>query len=272
MNKKGPRYPYHRKHNGEQYLLTGLVYCDHCGQRMHGQTSSRTKNGKTYRYPKYLCSTYKNCGRSNPHGCGCHSIHQAAIVGVIVRKLRETVLAGSRKRLEAVIRSKLATRTQPDTKRIDSLRRKVRKLDHDIDRAAERLLSVPDDLMDVLVPKLSNMKRERERVQCELQQSELAAAPVAVDVEAKRVAAKLWTLADELDKADPARVRELFKQFVSRIDLRFDHVQRGKRMECPFSKGEITLNQAMFPIVSRGEPILAQLETEFSSSYVRRVA
>ena len=253
MNQKGPRFPYHRKHNGDQYLLTGLVYCQHCGERMHGQTSTRKKNGKTYRYPKYICQTYKNCGRNNPSSCGYHTIKQADIVGIIVDKLRDVVLAGSRDRFEDIIRKKLAKRSKPDTKRVNALRRRVGELDKQIDRAADRLLSAPDDLMDILAPKLSAMRREQERIQRELEQAEVATAPVDVDGEAKAVAAKLWTLADELDKAEPARVRELFQRFVSKVELRFDHIQRGKRMECPFASGEITLNPAMFPIVSRGD-------------------
>ena len=74
-----------------------------------------------------------------------------------------------------------------------------------------------------------------------------------IDAIAKAAAAKLWTLADELDKATPARARDLFQRFVSRVELRFDHVQRGKRLECPFASGEIHLNPDMFPIVSRGD-------------------
>ena len=72
---------------------------------------------------------------------------------------------------------------------------------------------------------------------------------------AKLAAAKLWTLGDELEKAAPARVRELFQRFVERIELRFDQIPRGKRMECRFASGEIHMNQSMFPIVSRGDRI-----------------
>ena len=37
------------------------------------------------------------------------------------------------------------------------------------------------------------------------------------------------------------------------VELHFDHVQRGKRVACPFSYGEIHLNPAMFRTVSRGD-------------------
>ena len=81
----------------------------------------------------------------------------------------------------------------------------------------------------------------------------LSKLPEGVDLNS--MAEKVGMSADELDKAEPVRVRELFQRFVSRIELRFDHVQRGKRMECPLSKGTIFWNTEMFSCVSRGERI-----------------
>jgi hypothetical protein len=178
-----------------------------------------------------------------------------SIVDVVIRKIRELVLAGSREKLERIIRDKLAKRSKPKTSDVNPLRRRLQKLDGDIDRAADRLLRAPDDLLDTLAPKLSAMKRERVAVQRELQRAEVDSKEVDVDATARAAAAKLWTLADELDKADAARVRDVFQRFIDRVELRFDHVQRGKRVECPFAYGEITLNEAMFPIGSRGERI-----------------
>jgi hypothetical protein len=42
---------------------------------------------------------------------------------------------------------------------------------------------------------------------------------------------------------------------VGRIDLFFDHVPKGKRIECPFSKGTINLRQdrCLFGLLSRGD-------------------
>jgi hypothetical protein len=53
-----------------------------------------------------------------------------------------------------------------------------------------------------------------------------------------------------------ARRQEVFRQLVSRIDLRFDKVQRGKRTECPLNSGEIhlrTTEDNIFGSVSRGD-------------------
>ena len=65
----------------------------------------------------------------------------------------------------------------------------------------------------------------------------------------------LWGLWEEIGEAEPARRREVFRQMVSRIDLRFGKSQRGKRTECPFQSGEIYLPESgsIFGSVSRDD-------------------
>jgi hypothetical protein len=66
----------------------------------------------------------------------------------------------------------------------------------------------------------------------------------------------LWQLGEEMSKAQPARRREVFQLFVSRIDLRFNQVKRGKRIECPLHSGEIQLRSGegtIFGSVNRGD-------------------
>lgn len=48
----------------QAYLLSGLVRCGHCGAKMHGQCQTRRKNGKVYRWRRYICSTYVCKGAS----------------------------------------------------------------------------------------------------------------------------------------------------------------------------------------------------------------
>ena len=58
--------------------------------------------------------------------------------------------------------------------------------------------------------------------------------------------------------AEPARRREVFRQMVERIELRFDKIQRGKRTECPLRSGEIHLRtgqDGIFGCVNRGDTI-----------------
>ena len=50
-------------------------------------------------------------------------------------------------------------------------------------------------------------------------------------------------------------LRELVNQMVSRIDLHFDRIQKKTRVECPFSRGVITVrpDPVLYRLVNRGD-------------------
>lgn len=77
----------------EPYLLSGIVFCDYCGNRMMGVTrrqmwSNRDgiRNRKTYRY--YQCQS-----RNNQSVCGYHTWREADLEGVVLAQLPLAVKA-----------------------------------------------------------------------------------------------------------------------------------------------------------------------------------
>ena len=165
-------------------------------------------------------------------------------------------IGGHRDELRTRVLDRLSVRTSSDDGQLDSLRSKVAGLDKEIQHGTRRLLRAPDDIADLLAGELSNMKRERDRLAAELEQLEASVAPMDVEAEADAVVDKLWTLADELQRADPARLRELIRRMVARIDLWLDHVPKGNRVECPLSRGVIELrpDEISYRLDSRGDP------------------
>jgi site-specific DNA recombinase len=243
----------HKTKNGDRYILTGLLHCAHCGAKMYGTKKTRQKNGKKYQWEKYICSTYHTQGKSR---CGCHSVDQGKLLSFLLQKLRDAVLAGGhREELRTRVLERLSTRSTSDEGQIEALQAKVTGLDKEIQHGTRRLLRAPDNIADLLADELSNMKRERDRLAAELQQLEASPAPVDLEAEADAVVDKLWTLAEELQNAEPARLRELIRRMVARIDLWFDHVPKGNRVECPLSRGMIELrpDQISYRLVSRGD-------------------
>jgi hypothetical protein len=79
--------------------------------------------------------------------------------------------------------------------------------------------------------------------------------PKLYDAEIDAVVGRLWRLRELAAKGEPAERREAFRLLVSRIDLRFDKVKKGKRTECPFRSGEIHLRteDGIFGSVSRDD-------------------
>jgi hypothetical protein len=102
--------------------------------------------------------------------------------------------------------------------------------------------------------------------------AESAKRPQDTEAVVEAAVGHLWRLGEDMAHAEPARRREVFRLMVSRIDLRFDQVQHGKRTECPLRSGEIHLRtgeNGIFGSVNRGnwhsfEPLIgAYLDAVF---------
>jgi hypothetical protein len=118
------------------------------------------------------------------------------------------------------------------------------------------------------------MKRQRQDLAEALQRATKPVREANIDREVEAVTARLWRLGEELEQAKPERRRELFNLLVDRIDLRFDKVRRGQRVECPLICGEIYLNCntcGVFGSVNRGDSFCPSLYVS-PSDYERAVA
>jgi hypothetical protein len=145
-------------------------------------------------------------------GTGCYSntVDQAQLLDFRLRKLRDAVLAdGNRDALLARIRERLTARQAAKPADVAGLRKRLAGLYRDVDRAADRLRTAPDDLVDVLVPKVQGKRAERARLAVEVEGAERSVQPVDVETEAQAAVERLTTLGDELRNAKPARLREL---------------------------------------------------------------
>ena len=161
----------------------------------------------------------------------------------------------SLERLRKALRQQISQRRNRGNQGAEQLGKRLADLDKAIDRAAENFIRAPAEVLDVLGKKLTSLKRQREHINQELRESKTAAKPQDVDDQIESAVGRLWRLGEEMAKADPARRREVFRLFVSRIDLRFDQVKRGKRTMCQLKSGEIHLRSeegTIFGSVNRG--------------------
>ncbi len=130
------------------------------------------------------------------------------------------------------------------------------ELTKELDRGVERALKCDDALADILLRKLAETRRERDRLAAELADQEPSRRKSDIDAEADAVLAELNQLSTGLnEKDDPGTIRDVLQRMVTRIDLTFDHIPRGKRIECPMSKGTIHLRQDLniYTLKSRGD-------------------
>jgi hypothetical protein len=91
---------------------------------------------------------------------------------------------------------------------------------------------------DGLVEELRQAKAERERVEAEASQ---AGQVVDARAEAVRLADTVWQLGERLGSADPAVLREVFGQLVSRITCRWDTATKSGRTWATLAEGRVEL-------------------------------
>ena len=194
-----------------QYLLTGLVRCGDCGGIMGGVTQSQR--------PIYKCRIYHKSGAAT---CFCNTLPEEPLVSVVAKKLQDRYLSEpALARLRQKIEAKLAEEDRlPSRSELDRLQREIVSLDQKIDRGAERVLEVPDDLLPAIYGKLKEYRSERDRLQTELDainsQKTRSDKP---DVD--QTIAVLRSLREALSKASPADTKRLLASIISRIDLHF---------------------------------------------------
>ena len=99
------RRPRGRVSRAEPYLLSGIAFCDYCGNKMMGVTRHQrwtNKNGdrnrKTYRY--YQCQS-----RNNQSVCGYHTWREADLEGAVLAQVPMAIKAKELDRLDATSRN-----------------------------------------------------------------------------------------------------------------------------------------------------------------------
>jgi hypothetical protein len=194
------------------FPLRGLLVCQHCGRLMHGYTVRR--DGRVYQ--RYACSQYRGDRHLAEGGCGHFTVPADLVLKWLTRALQELLLGPARSEvIDALERHFDApTKAAPETARTHEKR--LGELDRRINRLRRAVARIDDD---GLVEELRQAKADRARVEAE-------AAEIGQVTDARAQAARLvdqaWALGEKLGTADPAILREVFGQLVSRITCQWD--------------------------------------------------
>jgi hypothetical protein len=215
----------HTRNGSEGARLGGLLRCGCCGGRMYAMKRGRWEN--------YLCGTYHHQGE-----CAWCALPQATIEAAVFGKIRQRLLLGSRERLEAAIEAALSRRqpAAPAVKASD-----IKKLDRQIDAAAERLLIIDEDLLPEAQQRLRSLKERR---------AELAAlaspkARTRALPSAREIAAEAWRLDEIMREAAPSAVRNALSRIIDHVRLDFEeHGSTAKRRRFRCTGGEIKLRSS----------------------------
>ena len=230
----GPHPTYRRP------FLAGLLYCGHCGQRMYAADVKR-KQGKSHVIDRvYVCSSYNANGK---HKCFRNVIHEKPVLDYLIGQICNRLLAPENfERLRAEVRRQLKTRNKAEgIGDLKSLRARIAKTDEEIKAAVKELRRTPDDLYELAVDELRDLRTSRDKLGKQLaslesrQKSQLG----DIDSEVGRALAAIDTLKERITDADPSVVREALSRTCERIDLWFEHQHFKKQTRSFFKKGLI---------------------------------
>ena len=211
-------------------LLTGLVYCGHCGNRL-----SLTSSGRTHTYadghtvkevrPRYSCF-YKIRHPGDCDGQSGYGVSKLdSIVEEVVRQIFAQFREVSRKKLLESVKTNDAARIQKKIKKIQKdLESKQKELD---DLKAETILvirgvsALDKELLGTLVAEARETLETLEKQLVQAQEEYEEATKTAK--RSNYICNELFTWADVYDTANHDERRAILQQFIAEIRVRKDY-------------------------------------------------
>ena len=211
-------------------LLTGLVYCGHCGNRL-----SLTSSGRTHTYadghtvkevrPRYSCF-YKIRHPGDCDGQSGYGVSKLdSIVEEVVRQIFAQFREVSRKKLLESVKTNDAARIQKKVKKIQKdLESKQKELD---DLKAETILvirgvsALDKELLGTLVAEAKDALETLEKQLVQAQEEYDEATKTAK--RSNYICNELFTWADVYDTANHDERRAILQQFIKEIRVRKDY-------------------------------------------------
>ena len=211
-------------------LLTGLVYCAHCGNRL-----SLTSSGRTHTYadghtvkevrPRYSCF-YKIRHPGDCDGQSGYGVSKLdSIVEEVVRQIFAQFREVSRKKLLESVKTNDAARIQKKIKKIQKdLEAKQKELD---DLKAETILvirgvsALDKELLGTLVAEAKDALETLEKQLVQAQEEYEEATKTAK--RSNYICNELFTWADVYDTANHDERRAILQQFIKEIRVRKDY-------------------------------------------------
>jgi hypothetical protein len=224
------------------YPLAGLIFCGHCGQPMYGNSlHARDRQGsKRYEYHQYICRSYANGNGPSNQTCGRNPIDAQRVLGWLVHKLQEVYLGPGRGALVQEIKKQLQGETKANSGDVERLQKRAADLEREVGRLVKAIRTI--DAAE-LVEELALVRSEQNRVKAEIIQAGRITDPMDLDAEAERIADGLWEVGQHLNDSDPAVLREVLHQFVSRVTCRWETSKGKSRSRSRLVGGTVELRE-----------------------------
>ncbi|MFH5806842.1 recombinase family protein, partial [Alienimonas sp. DA493] len=194
--------------DGGAFVLSGLVRCGDCGQKMVGVT---LRKGAV---PHYRCLG-RNLDPANPkRHAGAYTVRQADILEKIEDRLRE------KQNLDVLV-AELTGATGGEARRAEreSAARRAKALRKKVEAASARILSLPESVVPDATAQLEKLIDLRDAA--ERRAATLAAEPEVCPVNADRIRAVLENVPRAIREAPRPLLRDALEEAFDSIDCHF---------------------------------------------------
>jgi DNA invertase Pin-like site-specific DNA recombinase len=197
--------------DGGGFLLSRLLVCGHCGAFLLGHTQRGER--------LYCCGGYKAYGKDY---CHRNQVREAPLVKAVLDLVRKTFLDPDALAALRAEMTELEKARRSDVN-LGKLRRTLAQLEADIRKGDGRLVTLPEDRLPGLVQELRRLEGERDAVRAELHRAENESLTADLDTQVAEAEGYLWKLQEALQQQDAPLLRQLLREMVSRIELRWTH-------------------------------------------------
>jgi DNA invertase Pin-like site-specific DNA recombinase len=215
----------------EPWLLSGLLFCGHCGAVMWGQKMNRRRGEKEYQYRRYVCSTSKRHGKG---GCHLNAVGPDTVLGEVV-KLIEDRFANPQALAALTAEAEWLARADREDfqKRLDAVRGQLAELDRQIAAGNRNLALLPEDRLPAVIAQVRDWEAQRKRLASELDLLECS-GDERDDAAQKAAAAveQLQHLEACLREAEPSEAKGVLQSLIRKVTLHFHHEDEPGGRQC----------------------------------------
>jgi hypothetical protein len=214
---------------GGNFVLNRLLVCSHCGSFLHGLTHARKR--------QYICGGYLTHGKDH---CKRHWVAERPLVNLLLKKLQQTFLDPDN--LKA-LRAEIARQQeqQQGEANVAKLQGRQRDLQAKIDEGTDRLFIVDRDRIPGMTARLRQLEKEQDAVKAELHRIKTECPVDDLEKQIAEAESVLWRLREAVQAEDFVLLRELLRQLVHRVELRWTDIPKERLTRCQLEGGVIVL-------------------------------
>ena len=172
-----------RRDGKRKYLLTGMVFCGLCGHRYCGDSMQTGGEKNRSVIGTYFCNNRKNHGA---HACSNSNIHQEPLEELVLRKIEEIVFDESQ--IPGIVQAYRELCQQED----GTDKEKIRTLRQNLKTVEQKIANIVNIIANTgsaaLVTQLTQLEREKELLDVQIQEEERDTKENDLDEEAIRAA------------------------------------------------------------------------------------